>query len=334
MGMAEKRCLSLSARQHGAISRAQAVTLGLSEDAVDRLVASGRWIRALPAIYRVSGGPRSWLQSLSIAALWAGPGAAISHRAAAALWTMEGFPQRGVELSAPFPLRCGAKGLKAHCAPNLERGDLRWFSGIPVTTPERTLLDLGAVIDRPRLEEVPEFCLRRGWVSTERLEDRIARIGTNRRRGVAALHAILSRRTTGSPPTGSIFETRLLAAFRKARLPDPLRQYEVHDRGRLIARLDFAFPSQRVGIEADGADHHLRPARWDRDHARRNALIAAGWVCLVVTWKHLHREPERLVDELRAVLEARGLPRNSRQGTFPVGGPRQICKSAAKGAAE
>src|SRR5207302_8127923 len=55
---------------------------------------------------RARQGSVSWQQRLMAAQLWAGEGAAISHRAAAALWELDGFEPGTVELTvsrAPLP---------------------------------------------------------------------------------------------------------------------------------------------------------------------------------------------------------------------------------------
>jgi hypothetical protein len=44
------------------------------------------WEEVLPGVYRLAGATTSWGQRLKAIELWAGPGSAISHRAAAALY--------------------------------------------------------------------------------------------------------------------------------------------------------------------------------------------------------------------------------------------------------
>ncbi len=306
MGGVVERYASLVARQRGVLSRAQALGLGCSEDSIQRRLATGEWTAVFPAVYRVVGAPRAWLQTLKAATLWAGDGAAISHRAAAALWRMDGFAPGTVELSAPFSLRCGKPGLSLHRAPNLLPSDIRSIDGIPATSASRTLIDLGRVCSHQQLEEALECCLRRGLTTVDRLQSRLSSSGTSGRKGAAALGRLLKSRPPVAAAAESILETRLLQLFRQEELPDPARQLEVRDGNQLIARLDFAFPLQRLAIETDGADHHLRPAKWKSDHDRRNALLALGWICIVATWHQVHFEPVRLVAHVRRTLQSRG----------------------------
>ena len=80
-------------------------------------------------------------------------------------------------------------------------------------------------------------------------------------------------------------------------------QYTVREPdGRFVARVDLAFPEQRVAIEYDGAWHGA-PGQLARDRRRLNALVAAGWTVLHVTAADLN-EPEALLPRVRALLRA------------------------------
>lgn len=63
-------------------------------------------------------------------------------------------------------------------------------------------------------------------------------------------------------------------------------------------RADFAFPSQRLVVEADGRDWH-DPIR---DEARDRALRALGWVTLRFPGWRIHRELDAVLEEIEATL--------------------------------
>ena len=67
-----------------------------------------------------------------------------------------------------------------------------------------------------------------------------------------------------------------------------MSQYEVRDGGHLIARVDFAYPNSKLAIEAYGRRHHSAWIDHEHDLSRQNALIAAGWRMIIVTWARLH----------------------------------------------
>jgi hypothetical protein len=103
-------------------------------------------------------------------------------------------------------------------------------------------------------------------------------------------------------------ETRVRLLLVRSGLPAPVTQYVVRDeRGRHLARVDFAWPSHRVAVEYDGA-WHAEPGQFARDRARLNRLQAAGWRVVFVTAVDL-RDPLALVARVAEALGLRGFVR-------------------------
>ena len=82
----------------------------------------------------------------------------------------------------------------------------------------------------------------------------------------------------------------------------PMLQYIVEHRGRIVGRLDLAYPERRVGIELDGFRFHDTRDSFDAERARGNELQAMGWNILRVTSKHLEENPEGVVEWVRRAL--------------------------------
>lgn len=80
-----------------------------------------------------------------------------------------------------------------------------------------------------------------------------------------------------------------------AGVPRPEPQLVVRDElGGFVARVDLAWPDQRLVVEYDG-DHHRDRAVWVRDLRRREELERLGWTVLVVTAADVLRHPRTLV---------------------------------------
>jgi very-short-patch-repair endonuclease len=95
-------------------------------------------------------------------------------------------------------------------------------------------------------------------------------------------------------------ETRTRLLLVAGGLPRPIAQHVVRDSdGRFVARLDLAYPDQRVAVEYDGAWHWQQRRADDR---RRDRLRALGWVVLVVSAEDVFRQPEAVVASVKAVL--------------------------------
>jgi hypothetical protein len=197
-----------------------------------------------------------------------------------------------------------------HESKALDPLDITVVDGIPVTTVARTLFDLGAEYRIGFVELAVENALRRGLVTLPELDATVRRLSRPGRPGGVTLRRLVAARYSAPKPTESDMETLLLQALRKAGLPEPVRQHEVWDGGRLVGRVDLAYPDARVAIEYDSDEHHS--GRWARrrDRARRQELIAAGWLPIDVGPDELRRgAPSACAAVARALASRRFLQR-------------------------
>lgn len=257
----------LSVRQHGLFTRAQAVAAGATRAKIEHRVASGRWVLVAPGVYRLAGVPVTWKQRALAACLIAGPGAVVSHRSAAVLWRVSGFRPGRIEIAVP-PGRSNRNALaRVH---RTEEVDWVVRDGVPVTRPARTLVDLAGVVGGQLLEEAVDDVLCRRLC---RLDQLWAPPG---RRGSRTLRAVLEAWNGDALPAG-VAEMRVVRQLLAAGLPDPVRQHEIHHGGQFVARVDLAYPDDRLAIELDGFRWHAGRGPFRSDRLRRNRIEAAGW---------------------------------------------------------
>jgi hypothetical protein len=288
--------------QYGLVSRAQVIEAGATNGLIQRRLDAGRWVHLFPGVYRMAGTPASWRQQVLAACLAAGDDAIASHRAAARLWGTAGLGQRVVELSVPHARRVTLPGVRIHRTRDLPRIDLTVRDGIPVTTIERTLIDLAAVAHIDAVEEALDDIVRRRLTTVRRVARRVETLERKGRCGIGAIRLLLEARASGGPVSESTFEIRLLRAIGSAGLPLPVLQYEVRHQGRFVARVDFAYRDAKLAIEADGYGAHAGRARFDRDRARLNALTLLGWRVIHVTWTQLRDEPDTVIAQIAGAL--------------------------------
>lgn len=300
----EAKSERLAAAQFGVISRSQALSMGMSERMIDHRVRTGAWERILTRVYRVGHTQESWRQLLMAALLSAPEGSAVSHRAAAVLLGLEGVDEAPAELTVPMHRTPSGSNIVIHRTDTLIAADLEERDGFLLTNATRTLIDLGAVVEPEVVEAALEDALRKGLTSLPRLRWRLRTLGRRGRRGAGVLRGILEARGNAAP-TESALETKVARLLARAKLPVPIRQFEVCNNGRLIARVDFAYPDQKVAIECDGYRFHSGRGPWDRDRQRRNTLGALGWLILHVTWEDVRTRPHEVIEEIRATLKAR-----------------------------
>lgn len=295
------RVARAAATQHGLITRSQALSLGLSPGAIKWRLASGRWVPVRPSVYRVGGAPPTFRQQILSACLWLGPKAAASHRTALAL-VLGTAGERPIHVTIPFGrFRPAGESLVVHRTRRpLLPADRATIDGIPATSPIRALVDAAATEPLEQLQDILERLLRAKIVSLQTLRRRLQSAG--RLPGAPALRRLIDARAGG---TESGFEARLLPLIVAAGLPRPVQQYRIRHQGRLVARVDFAYPRQRVAIEADGFEFHDTRRTFDDERARGNDLLAIGWDVLRVTRAHLDRDTDAVIAWLCAALARR-----------------------------
>jgi very-short-patch-repair endonuclease len=208
-----------------------------------------------------------------------------------------------IHVSTPRPLKSPTGSIVVHrtC---LDPVDVAISRGIPITTPAKTLLDLGAVLSIDDVESALETGLRRGTVSLTRLHSQIERYGGPGHRGSAAVRALLSDRNKGYIPSESELEVRFFRIVRRARLPLPVRQKVIKHEGRFIARVDFAYPDRGLVIEVHGWKYHGAKNRWEHDHERGNELTLTGVRTLEYSWRDITKRPNYVLDGLRRSFAA------------------------------
>ena len=105
----EEQVLMRMRRQHGLITRAQALTAGMTRGQIERSLGTGRWVREARGVYRHAAAPPTPLSKL-LAACMVHDGLA-SHRSAAALHGIDGFTLGRIELSVPRGRKRAMKGV-------------------------------------------------------------------------------------------------------------------------------------------------------------------------------------------------------------------------------
>lgn len=257
----------VAACHHGLVTRHEAHAGGLSDRMIHDRVVSGRWVLVAPGVYRLAGVPVTWKQRALAACLIAGPEAVVSHRSAAVLWRVSGFRPGRIEITVP-PGRSNRNALaRVHRS---ERVESVVRDGVPVTRPAATIVDLAGVVGGQLLEEAVDDVLCRRLCRLDQLR---APAG---RRGSRALRAVLEAWNGDALPAG-VAEMRVIRQLLAAGLPDPVRQHEIHHHGQFVARVDLAYPDDRLAIELDGFRWHAGRGPFRSDRLRRNRIEAAGW---------------------------------------------------------
>jgi very-short-patch-repair endonuclease len=288
-------------RQHGLLTLSQLRDLGVTRAQMRSRLRQGVLAKEHNSVVRIAGAPVTPRVRLLAAVLGAGPTAVASHRSAAVLWGLEGIWENEPEMTVPRGCRFRpATGVLVHQSTDLDRSTPTVIDGVPATSVERTLLDLGAVVPARKVHIALDHARRRKITSWNALLDTLVTHARRGRDGVGTLRSILDDHFGEVVATESGFERLVYSFLREAGLPAPILQYEVRI-GPQRFRLDMAYPEKRVAIELDGAVH-LRQDVWEADHVRQNALVNGGWTILRYTWKDYTEHQGRIFTEIKAAL--------------------------------
>jgi hypothetical protein len=273
----------LATLQDGVIARWQVIRAGLSERSAEC------WVRGMQplhdGVYLAGLAPPTQRQRWWAAVL-SSPGTVLSHASAAAC-----FGLRPVVGPAVTVTRVGSRGREhirgLHVSYSLTlRDQVTEHDGIPITTVERTIIDLWPHLSPRARSRLLREGLRLG--ATDALLMMSAIRAHRGRRGVASLRV----------------EVAKLAGLRLERCrsdPEAWAVALIADAGlaapgvnEVIAgeEADLSWPEARVIIELDGPSYHVLR---DADIRKMNTWRAAGFVVQRLPTPAVYTEPERLL---------------------------------------
>jgi hypothetical protein len=156
----------------------------------------------------------------------------------------------------------------------LRDSDVVVINGLRLTTPSRTTVDLMRTLRRPYALSVADAMVRAELVTIAQLAKRVRRL--KHYPGIIQARDLLR---LIDPRAESPGESWLRLRLVDAGFPFPRPQYEVIDhRGRVIARIDLAYPEINLAMEYDGAAFHSHDEDRSHDEGRRDLLTDAyGW---------------------------------------------------------
>jgi hypothetical protein len=249
-----------AARQADVVAAWQLTQMGWSWERVKHHARQEGWRRIHQGVYALTQAPLTRRQSWMAATLTA-PGTALAAASAAACW---GF--RPCKAAFEVVVRQGSGGPRRMGGLLVMRTRLMEATtrdGIPITTVNRTLIDLAATLDARAIAKSVRVAIRLKLTTAPSLLDALldhpTRRGTRQLRELAERYKDLPIARTRSDAEATALE----------QLQPP--QVNVRINGE---EADLVWPEQRLIIEIDGPQYHLFP---DEDARKEAAWRAAGY---------------------------------------------------------
>jgi Protein of unknown function (DUF559) len=288
----------LAERQHGVFARWQLLELGLGRRLNQDRAEAGILIPVFQGVFALGHERVTRQGRLMAAVLASGPGAVLSHGSAMDLWAMRGSRGDIEVLRRSGGVHRRRPGIRLHQTRSLPDAHVTVECGIPVTTPERALLDMAARLDAKQLERALVAGDKNGCVRWPVLQ-RMAARGRGKKR-IGRLRRVAMEVDPRAVDAVSPLEVDFLALCREFDLPLP--QVNVLAEGFLV---DFHWPAERVIVETDGYAHHADRVAFERDHERTIHLAAAGYEVHRATYRMLAWNPDPFMNLVRRSLRQR-----------------------------
>lgn len=271
------------------MSRIDLLSAGVSSNEIQRLVRGHRWTRLRTGIYATTPKTVSepWLLTFAGELCWGGEHAAMSHRAAAFLYGLDGFLSPEMpDIVVPASSAC--RGANVHRT-QFDLPTVTLFD-LPVVTPEVCLTQLGHVVSENAVEAALESALRHGLTTVARLsafvDGPLGRID-----GGKVLRLIVRRRPAELPPTATHLETSMVQILRSF----GCRSVERHARVDGIT-LSLVARKRHVAVSCCPGSRRVL-----RDHERA-LLLDSGWTVVEVTQAEFLADEQAVAESVRTAI--------------------------------
>jgi hypothetical protein len=284
---------AVAVKQNGNISWRQLLDLGLDKHAIAYRVSIGRLYRVFRGVYSVGRPPITPQEWASAAVLAGGPGAALSHGSAMALWGYWRRWDKPYEVTVVGDRR--TPGIKVHRSTTLRGREITTHMGIRATSPARTVLDVSPRQADRALKRMVNNALNSQWLTEDQLADTLGLHPTLP--GATRIATLIGLDGT---PTRSDWEDDFPAFCADHGLPAPAMGAPIA--GYLV---DALFPAEKVIVELDSWRFHKGKIAFEVDRERDAVTLARGFVTVRVTEERLRQRPEHEATRLHAILRAR-----------------------------
>jgi very-short-patch-repair endonuclease len=266
------------------VTQPQLIAAGIDRNAIAYRRRVGRLHLLHRGVYAVGHRPPSPLATAMAAVLACGPGAALSHRSAAALWCV--LPRWQSPPEVTTPTKHHRPAIHVHRSGHI---DATTHYGIRVTTPARTLVDLADVLPARALTRALNEAQVLRLVTPAELATLLTRYPGRR----------TSRLTPerGATPTRSHLEDDFVRFLKRHRLPLPELNQRIQGH-----EVDAVYRTEHLVIELDSHQFHGTTRAFEQDRDRDADLLNAGFSTLRITDRRLKDQASKEARRLRRIL--------------------------------
>jgi hypothetical protein len=287
----------LMERQGGVVTARQAYEVGVSRSQVLTQVRHGTWVDLGAGVLGPDPTDSGYLREVA-ARLWTLDRRAVVSHASAGL--LQGLSYVDRPSVPTLTVERGQRGETGVYVARLHSGDVTQLGGLPITRPERTLVDLlRTARDRTFAQALADSALRAGFVLGD-IDTALALA-----RGWPGIKQAREAWQHADGRIESVLESRCRVWFRDGGLPEPEPQVVLGD-GHRVARVDFLFREQLTVVESDGRVKYDDPSALWEEKQREDWLRDMGFEVVRATWADGRDGGEALVGRTLRAFERAG----------------------------
>lgn len=185
------------------------------------------------------------------------------------------------------------------------------MDGVPITTPERTWLDMAELLSVDEIVAMGDSCVRVPRAEFEGRDTSLCTIADlqrmiDRHKGKRGLRKAKEAIELIRVGADSAQETMLRLAIVRAGLPEPeLNAPIITDDGCRHHQPDLSYRKYRIGIEYEG-EHHGDESQIARDIARSERYAALGWTEVRISKRHMVNDAKPAAAKVLVALAQAG----------------------------
>lgn len=296
---AEQAITAIRRAQGDLITRSQALSAGLSPDALrHRLRDGGPWKTVLPGVYLMHNGGLTGSQREVAAVLYAGRECVVTGIAALQRHGVRVPISEMVDVLIPDATKRQSTGfVRTHRTIRMPDRPLV-VGGVRWAPPARAIADATRNDLDPRdvLALVADAVQQRKCT----VADLAAELNIGPSQRSATLRAALEGVIDG---IASVTEGDMRKLIKSGRLPEPMYNPRLYLGSEFLAQPDLWWRDAGVAGEVDSREWHLLPAQWERTMARHAKMSAAGIIVIHVTPRRIRMEGGGVLAEFRSAIE-------------------------------
>jgi len=300
MGDQTRQVIEFAQANGGVFAAADALALGMARSTLTRRLDSGVFTRIGRGLFALPGA--GLVNGIDLALACRRLNGVVSHQSAGRLYGFDGIPWAAPSVTVPHRLTNFYPGVFVHQSTDMSDDHVVLVDGLPATRPERTIIDLAAVLSDGRLDWVLDRALSSGTVDLPTLADLSAELGRRGKPGTTRMRRMLEKRDATYVPPDTVLEQRLLGIIWDEGLPEPELQFQPPWLVPTNGRVDFGYVEQRLVVEGDSRKWHLLMKSFQIDRHRDNQAQLAGWRILRFTWSDIVDRPQEVGAMIRAAL--------------------------------